>query len=170
MRALLLCITACNGGALQPGGDGGTPPTGLYQVTTSLSENACSLEPQSLVGLQGIVVDPLKVNLPQPGGWQGDLLSLMRIDVPGDSVSLDLQPCGARLTSLIEIVRRDSAGLGVRHTWDWTDTTRNGSPVCALPASPCRAIQDFDFELQEKCEAPCQIEGNPFGELHCSCP
>src|SRR5262245_40123835 len=129
MRWMLLLI-ACNNLPL-PTVKPGRPPSGVYQVTSTLTGNDCSLQPVPHGGTVPVTVTDEWVFAPLPSGTLG----LESMEVPWDGLAAELDYCRARRSMLFEVTRFDDNDLVLRRTTSWRGTD-DSVPGCA-PASDC---------------------------------
>jgi hypothetical protein len=174
---MVLLLTGCNASGLGAGssGDGGgggdTPPSGIYQTSSAVVSNDCSLPPSALDGQQSIAAKGDTLNVPDLQSTPASALTTIeRLDVSGGSLDAKMNDCGAGREVLIEVTHEDGHSVDLRYTVTWTATRSATQVSCGIPGNDCSSVVTTHFELQSVCAPPCTVGNKIPGGYFCSCP
>lgn len=142
--------------------------TGFYQLEVETVSDDC--EPaRSIQAGSGLPVlsSPRAVVIPYPGGFAGPgLVPWARATVlrraASPTVHDDLDCPGATSTIAIEISDETATSLEVDLVETWSGVASCAAPQ--LPAGDCRSERILHFDLEDACEAPCEIVRADCGE------
>ena len=161
MRSLSILLALPLLACAPPDDPGKTAPTGFYQLAIETVSDDCAptRSTQAASGLP-VLSSPRGVVISYPGVDAGPAATpwsratvLRRAASP--TVHADLDCPGATSTLAIEITDETSSSLEVDLVETWT-----GVATCAaahLPARDCRSERILRFDLEEPCEAPCEL-------------
>jgi hypothetical protein len=175
--SVLLLIMGCNGSGLGGGGgadsgqNGETPPGGIYEASSGIVSNDCSMPPSTLDGQQAITAKGGTLNVPDLQSTPASALtSVERLDLTGGPLDVKMDDCGAGRELLLEVTHEDGHSVDLRYTVTWTSTHSATQVSCGIPGNDCTSVVTTHFELQSACESPCTIANKVPGGLFCSCP
>ena len=165
LLGLVLAITACNTAPLT---DGGRPPSGVYQMTTSVRDDDCSERDAASDSEQAVVVKPDAINVPLLIGGGSSLTNVVRVDIGDQGYSAQLSECDATDGLQLALTHFDEHSVDVRRTDAWSATDA-ATPGCGVPAGDCSSVIALHFELVSECDPPCAIVEQRGGGFLCNC-
>ncbi len=185
MRLIAITLVAATAGCaaapLDGGMDGGTPTTGIYQLTESRSGSCQPTIADDTVDAYVVADRPDAMVLLQSGSWFGPAglgVSWIALPLQNGSFTQDLDYCGAKLHRELTIEGVSPDRVRARRVDSFSDVAAaagGGCPPAALPAADCVQTIELDYELRQPCAKACIQSGqvvdpeNPAPPLSCSC-
>lgn len=151
--------------------------TGIYQLEVSVVSESCDAPAPTgvfevaLARVDGRLNFPYPVPAPvgmPPGLARADTDAALTFSAE-TQVGFDACTSGRRRLELVDPTETpDLLDATFRRTW--TEVTNCAGPASyyAVPEASCQSVSRFRYELQEPCEAPCQVEDQGAG-LVCRC-